>query len=79
MLSFKELIQLLLIVVVIGLPPYLIGLKMFQGLNPAILIGLSIVYWGGTIYTSRWCHSYSSSLYYFRMAGIKGPWRIMKG
>ena len=53
MLSFKELIQLLLIVVVIGLPPYLIGLKMFQGLNPAILIGLSIVYWGGTIYTQQ--------------------------
>ena len=78
MLSFKELIQLLLIVVVIGLPPYLIGLKMFQGLNPAILIGLSIVYWGGTIYTQQVVPFILILFILFQDRRNKGPWRIMR-
>lgn len=53
MLSYKELIQLLLIVIVIGLPPYLVAVKTFKGQNPVIFAILSIIYWSGTIYTQQ--------------------------
>lgn len=49
----KEIVQLLLIVIVIGLPPYLIGLKTFKDLKTMYRILLSIIYWGGTIYTQQ--------------------------
>lgn len=53
MMPIPELLKLLLIVVVIGLPPYLIALKIFKRLNPIILSLLSLVYWIGTFYTQQ--------------------------
>jgi membrane protease YdiL (CAAX protease family) len=53
MYSIKEVLQLLLIVIVIGLPPYLIALKTFRNLKLITIIILSIIYWGGTIYTQQ--------------------------
>lgn len=51
--SIKEILQLILIVIVIGLPPYLIALKTFRNLKLIYIILLSIIYWSGTIYTQQ--------------------------
>lgn len=52
-MSLIEWIQLLLIVIVIGLPPYLTALKTFGKLHPVVLIVVSIIYWVGTFYTQQ--------------------------
>lgn len=52
-MSEIELIQLLLIVIVIGLPPYLSAIGMFKKLPPFVFAIASLVYWGGTLYTQQ--------------------------
>src|SRR5690554_4435620 len=54
MAVIKEMMKLALIVIVIGLPPYLVALKAFQEeLSFKIKILLSIIYWAGTFYTQQ--------------------------
>ncbi|MCR1898720.1 CPBP family intramembrane metalloprotease [Irregularibacter muris] len=53
MVQGTELLKLLLIVIVIGLPPFLVALKTFREVNPIILGIMSIIYWAGTLYTQQ--------------------------
>ncbi len=54
MAVIREMMKLALIVIVIGLPPYLVALKVFEeDLSFNIKILLSIIYWAGAIYTQQ--------------------------
>lgn len=52
-MSAIELIQLLLIVMVIGFPPYLSAIGMFKKMPLFVFIIVSIIYWAGTLYTQQ--------------------------
>ncbi|SJZ91486.1 CPBP family intramembrane glutamic endopeptidase [Garciella nitratireducens] len=52
-MSWIEWVQLLLIIIVIGFPPYLAALEIFRKLHPIIFILVSIIYWVGTAYTQQ--------------------------